>query len=175
MSLPKLEDIALDPHDLDTNEEQATIDIRRPKNEEFIRTRADLQCDLTLLTYEREQYLISPELVSQAEDLCGRYRLYGAIDRRGIYCLCPAKIPDPLRPNRWHVTLHEILALAQTKWIRIVPDQKGGMYRAVEAAGQLAEPAWPDKTMAELYEIAFEGRYIDSMEHAVLKAAKGED
>ena len=39
---------------------------------------------------------------------------------------------------------------------------------------ELAEPAWPAKTFGDLLKVAFRDRFIDSIDHPVLKRLRGE-
>lgn len=49
-----------------------------------------------------------------------------------------------------------------------------GGYEVFQATGGLPEPQWPDTSFQELVDIAFKGRFIDSMDHPVLKRLMGQ-
>jgi hypothetical protein len=49
-----------------------------------------------------------------------------------------------------------------------------GAYRIWEASGDLPEPEWPEQSLRDLLAIAFKGRYIDTLDHAVPKRLRGE-
>ena len=53
-------------------------------------------------------------------------------------------------------------------------DMSLGAYRIWEARGDLPEPEWPEQSLRDLLSIAFKGRYIDSLDHPVLKHLRGE-
>jgi hypothetical protein len=49
-----------------------------------------------------------------------------------------------------------------------------GAYRIWEARGDLPEPEWPEQSLGDLLRIAFKVRYVDSLDHPVLKRLRGE-
>jgi hypothetical protein len=49
-----------------------------------------------------------------------------------------------------------------------------GMYDVFEAKGELAEPEWPDLSFPQVLQLAFKSRYIEKVEHPILKALRGE-
>jgi hypothetical protein len=49
-----------------------------------------------------------------------------------------------------------------------------GAYDVFEATGPFPEPQWPGIGFEELLRIAFKGRYIDSLDHPVLRRLRGE-
>ena len=49
-----------------------------------------------------------------------------------------------------------------------------GAYDVFEASGKLPEPEWPDMPFRKILEVAFKGRYIESIEHPALRRLQGE-
>jgi hypothetical protein len=49
-----------------------------------------------------------------------------------------------------------------------------GAYDVYQATGQLGEPQWPAVPFKELLRVAFKGRFIDSLDHPVLRRLRGE-
>ena len=49
-----------------------------------------------------------------------------------------------------------------------------GAYEIYVATGITAEPEFPDLPMKEILRIAFKGKYIDSIDHPVLRKLRGE-
>jgi hypothetical protein len=48
-----------------------------------------------------------------------------------------------------------------------------GGYRIYYAQGELSEPEWPDKPLAEILQIAFRDRIVDSENHPVVRRLRG--
>jgi hypothetical protein len=48
-----------------------------------------------------------------------------------------------------------------------------GAYEMFRAESVIAEPQWPDLPFKELLRIGFKGRYVDNLEHAVIKRLRG--
>jgi hypothetical protein len=49
-----------------------------------------------------------------------------------------------------------------------------GGYEVFRASGQLAAPEWPELPFRQLLSIAFKGRFIDTLDHPVLRKLRGE-
>ncbi len=49
-----------------------------------------------------------------------------------------------------------------------------GTYDVLEARGQFPDPVWPEVTLEKLLELAFKDRFIDNLDHPVLKRLRGE-
>jgi hypothetical protein len=64
--------------------------------------------------------------------------------------------------------------MAKTKWMRLVANMSMGAYDLYEASDLLPEPEWPDLPFSEILRIAFKDKYIDEMDHPVLKRLRGE-
>jgi hypothetical protein len=50
----------------------------------------------------------------------------------------------------------------------------GGMYDTFEAAGELAEPEWPELTFQAILKLCFKDRFIQNLEHPVIRSLRGE-
>jgi hypothetical protein len=60
------------------------------------------------------------------------------------------------------------------KWIRMASNMTDGKYDVYEATGDIPDPEWPDMEFRDMLKIAFDDRYIDSMDHPILKQLRGE-
>ena len=157
----------------------ATIPVRKPGRQDYVRVRPDEEYQLTtaLLTLkeEREDYLVAPELRPGLFGELVPVTIYTAINRQGVLFLWPCRLPDETgRVNDWHASAIEAADRAKKNWIRIAADMGLGAYRIWEASGELPEPEWPEQGLRDLLEIAFKGRYIEAHDHAVLKRLRGE-
>jgi hypothetical protein len=68
----------------------------------------------------------------------------------------------------------EAIELATRSWVRVAANMSAGCYDVYRAGGQLSEPEWPDLTFQAILRIAFKGRFIDSLDHPVLRQLRGE-
>ena len=61
--------------------------------------------------------------------------------------------------------------MAETSWLRLMPNQTLGCYEPMVAQGEIFEPTWPNYTLEEILEIAFGSTHqISDRKHpAVLK------
>ena len=49
-----------------------------------------------------------------------------------------------------------------------------GMYDTFEATGELSDPEWPDLSLPEILKLCFRDRFIQDIDHPVLKTLRGE-
>ena len=60
------------------------------------------------------------------------------------------------------------------KWVRVAANMSLGAYEVYEASANLPDPEWPDKSFAELLQVAFRDKHIATLDHPVLKRLRGE-
>ena len=102
-------------------------------------------------------------------------KLVTSISRHGNVFLWPATLPPPDgRTNRWHESMLAAQRLATEHWVRVQSDMPSGEYSVNQATGNLPEPEWPQMSFAEILKVAFQGRMIQTMDHPILKALRGE-
>lgn len=157
----------------------ATVPVRKPNKQDYVRVHPSEDYQLTTalleLKEERETYLIAPDLRRELFGELVPVTIFTAINRQGVVFLWPCRLPDETgRGNSWHESALQAAELAKTRWIRIAADMSLGAYRIWEARGDLPEPEWPEQSLRDLLSIAFKGRYIDSLDHPVLKRLRGE-
>ena len=68
----------------------------------------------------------------------------------------------------------EAARLAETKWVRVASNMAAGMYDTFEATGELPDPEWPELSFGEILRLAYRDRFINSADHPVLQALRGE-
>ena len=64
--------------------------------------------------------------------------------------------------------------MATKAWVKVQANMGLGAYEVFKATGNLPAPEWPDKTLGELLSVAFRDRFIDNINHTVLKRLRGE-
>ena len=157
-----------------------TVPYRKPHRHEFVRVRAGEEWRFETAVLEdktsREGYMVAkpmwPELLGEIERVC----LFVTANRQGGVFLWPIKMPGPDgRTNNWHLSARESAVIAQKHWVRVVANMAAGMYDTLQAAASLPQPEWPEESFSEILRKCFQGRFIDSLEHPVLKYLRGEE
>jgi hypothetical protein len=176
-----LEALRLSPEDaatIGTREILSRVPVRKPSRTEFFRVHPDPDMQFATGVFvdreDRETYFVTPELRGE---MAGEWRpmmLVTVVTRQGVTLLWPVPLPDETgRQNDWHAVAREACELAKSQWIRLVPDMALGSYRIYQAEGQLSEPVWPGKSLAELLAIGFKDRIVDSIDHPVIRRLRG--
>jgi hypothetical protein len=155
------------------------VPVRKPSREWFVRTKGGeenrLQTIVLQLKEEGEIYLVDPDLWDDLADELVPMMFVTAINRQGVVFLWPVRMPDSSgRQNSWHESTFIAMAAGQHNWIRTVANRSLGGYDISEAARGLPEPEWPEATLDDLVKIAFQHRYVDSLEHPVVKMLRGQ-
>jgi hypothetical protein len=156
-----------------------TIPVRKPDKQTFFRVNSDARYRVETAVLEvkedRETYLVEPELWS---DLAGEVVpkvLFTTITKQGVLSLWPIRLPGPDgRHDVWNRSALEAAELAMHKWIRLAANMSLGAYDVYEATGNLAEPEWPAVPFEVLLRTAFRDRFIDSLDHPVVRRLRGE-
>jgi len=155
-----------------------TVPCRKPNRHEFVRVHPGEDWRLETGVFEdkvnREVYLVRrdlwPELAGEVYPVC----LFLAVNRQGDTFLWPCKLPGADgRSNTWNDSALAAARLAEVKWIRMAANMAGGMYNTWEAAGELAEPTWPELSFSEILKLCFKQRFVESVDHPVVKALRG--
>jgi hypothetical protein len=151
--------------------------VRRPKPQEFHRTHPNhtLEAAVIHLDEEGETYVVTRDMVGVLADELKFVRLHLTIARGGALFFWPVPLPGANgRRNSWHETAHEAARQAVSKWLRVRANRSSGAYDVEEAAAEIPEPTWPDKSMDELLALAFKDRLIASIDHPVVRRLKGQ-
>jgi hypothetical protein len=158
-----------------------TIPCRKPSKEWFVQTHPDeayrIQTCVVELKEDSETFLVDsslwPELAS--ESTFSPRALITSINRQGVLFLWPIRLPgSDGRLDEWSRSAMEAAALAAEKWVRVQSNMSLGAYEVYEAAGQWAAPEWPEMPFQQLLRIAFKDRFIDGLDHPILKRLRGE-
>jgi len=155
-----------------------TVPCRKPNRHEFVRVRPGEEWRLETGVFEdkvnREVYLVSRNLWSELAGEVYPVCLFMAVNRQGDAFLWPCKLPgSDGRSNTWNDSALAAARLAEVKWIRLAANMPGGMYDTFEAAGELAEPTWPELSFSEVLKLCFKQRLIESVDHPAIRALRG--
>jgi hypothetical protein len=148
---------------------------RKPRRDEYFRSCPNP--DLTIVTAvwtdeeSREVYIVLP---GAREVMAESGRVVSLIlcqNRQGTNFLWPVSADS--RARGWAESARAAAVMAQRRWIKIRGDLAGGAYSVFEAANQNGEPTWPDLSLSDLLKLAFQGRLIDTPDHAVVRRLQG--
>jgi hypothetical protein len=158
----------------------ATVPVRKPNGQEFIRVHSYSDYRLTVglieLKDEREVYLVHPDVAPLIPGEFFPATIYTAINRAGIVFLWPVRLPGTDgRRMRWHTSAAEAAEAAMKRWVRVKANMGLGAYEWWEASSKIPDPTWPGLTLQQLLEIAFKGgMLVDSIHHSVLAQLRGD-
>lgn len=156
-----------------------TVPVRKPHRQEFIRVHPDaayrFETMVLDLKEEREVYLVDRALWPTMPDELVPKLLVSTMTRQGVLLIWPIRLPNPDgRHDAWNSSALEAAQRGQTAWIRLSANMSLGAYDVYEATGAIPDPVWPDQSFAEILKVAFQGRYIDTTDHPVLRRLRGE-
>jgi hypothetical protein len=155
-----------------------TVPVRKPGPQDFVRTHPQHRLSpaaLIELRDDREIYFVAPSMVSE---LAGEYfvaSLYLTVTRQGVVSLWPVRLPGPDGKHfEWHRSAAEAAEAAQKRWIKMRADMGLGAYEIFEALNDnIPPPVWPEEPFEQIVRVAFRDRFIDSIDHAVVKRLRG--
>ena len=157
-----------------------SVPVRKPSRQEFFRVdpRSDYQMNAAVLELkdEREIYLVTPQMHASIPGEIKPVTLRLCVNRAGSVFLWPLPLPaEDGRSNRWHEVARKAAELAETRWVRLVPNMAAGAYEIFEAQAEIGEPDFPDKTFRDLLELGFgRDRLIDRPDHGVIQRLLGQ-
>ena len=173
-----LASLRLNPSFLETSGVKTTVPARRPGRQDFVRVRPEPEYRENFamidLKDDREDYLVRPEILPELTGEVVYKTIFTAINRQGVVFLWPVRLPAPDdRKSAWPRSLREAAEMAMKKWLRVRANMSLGAYEMSIAAGEMAEPVWPELSFQELVRIAYRDRMITSLDHPVVKRLRG--
>lgn len=158
----------------------ASVLVGKPPRQTFFRVHADpgqsLVTALVDLKSERETYLVDPSLRHALAGEIVVVKILFGITRQNVPFLWPLRMPGADgRLDNWTHSAHEGAERATKRWVRLNANMQLGAYEIIEAIAELGEPSWPeDLTFEKALELGFRDRYIDSLDHPVIRRLRGE-
>lgn len=157
----------------------SAVQVRKPNRQEFFRVHPDhsMRLETLVLDFKAEgmTYLVDPGIEPAIPGECTAKMLYLAVTRQGAVLLWPVRLPDEQgNLDPYNSAAHQAALSAEANWIRIAANKGAGTYDIYEALEQLAEPEWPELGFERILEMAFRARYIDSLDHPVIRKLLGE-
>jgi hypothetical protein len=181
-SFKRLSDLRLGQEyatELALNKQPVNTPVRRPNKQSFFRVHpnAEMHINTMVLKLENEDqfYLIDKPLWASLDRELVRMRLYFAITREGDVFFWPVRLPgEDEHLDSWNASAHVIAQQATTSWVRKVSNRHLGAYEVISAAGDFGEPDWPERSLDEWLDLAFKDRFIEELNHPLLKKLRGE-
>jgi hypothetical protein len=155
------------------------VPCHKPNRYDFVRVRPDEDWRLETGIFEdkanREFYLVSRDLWSDLEGDIQSTCLFLAVTRQGNIFLWPVKLAGADgKTNAWNESSQAAARLAEESWIRLASNMNAGYYDTVVATVKLPEPEWPDLSLTQILRLCFKTRFIESVDHPILQALRGE-
>jgi hypothetical protein len=154
-----------------------TVPVRKPNKQDFVRVHPDpeYRVEVALLDYERDTYLIVPQLCAELTE--SEYyvaTIHVAINRQKVVFLWPVKLPGADgRQMDWHISAAEAAEKARDRWVRVTANMSLGAYEVFEAVADYGDPEWPTQSFWDLIKIAFKNRLIDNADHLIIQKLRG--
>jgi hypothetical protein len=174
-----LSSVAIAPTELVGQQRIVTrVPVKKPDKQVFFRAHPTDKVETYVIEDKenRETYYVLPAMRDEivAQGLHRPVLLARVITKQAVNMLWPIGLSVDGRSNSWHETAQEARQLAETNWIRIVPNMALGGYEVFKSRAPVDEPDWSTMTFQELLEVAFRNRIISSFDHPVLKHWLGE-
>ncbi|MBQ0721697.1 MAG: hypothetical protein KBT88_16165 [Gammaproteobacteria bacterium] len=153
------------------------VKVRKPSKQDFFRTHPDrktwIHARVIELEATGEVFLIASKIEAQIRDQSRPVILVPVIDRYGLVSIWALKLPpEGCPPMGWHVSSMEAAELAQWNWVKM--QAVGKSYLNSVATGIEDDPEWPEPFNLEaLIQEAFADRFIDSVNHPVVRRLRG--
>ena len=168
--------------DLGIATEYTVIPIRNPKPDEFFRCMPEenysMDTNILSLKTDNEWYLIDPDILHQIqlESQLKVMTLYVCVTMNSTPFITCIPQPNELgQINSWHESGHRTMEEAKQFWVRRQADRSNGGYIITKAMNaKLPDPKWPEMTLSEIVDSAFDKFYIDNIDHPVLQRLRGE-
>ena len=161
------------------------VSVRKPRKQEWIRVHPDPAyrarvASITLKESEESQeetYLVDPAVALELGDEITFVTLYLAINRQGRPFLWPCRDPkaEDRRGDTAATSRIQAAEAAMTRYVRVQWRSPAYEMSFRDDTVVDVDPTWPDKSFAELVEIAFfkSGLYIADPNHPVIKILQG--
>jgi hypothetical protein len=157
--------------------QQTVIPVRKPSKKQFVRAHhsAEYRADgMPTITDEAtgEVYLLSAEfdLPADIENKVDMLNLAAAMTADGSVFLWFYKNST----NSWSQSARIAISEASRRWVRVTPDMSSNGYLLEFPMVDPPQPSWPPMTFTQILETAFGERYIDSLNHPLIKKLRGD-
>jgi hypothetical protein len=162
---------------LGSEEVLTTLDVRKPAANEFVRVSLDPDMCLASTVYTDlagDTWFVPPAFRSCFLSGLKFVRLQLAVNQVGTPFIWPINASEGTgRPNKWNTSARTASDLAKSVWVKLASDMQAKQYKVYRAEGKLPDPIFPTKSFGALLTMAFNGRVVDSVDHAAVQEARG--
>jgi hypothetical protein len=149
-----------------------TIDVRRPKGNEWVQTHPspDFQRLLGLVEVPAGTYVIHQDLAPLLGGLVKPRLLVAAITSHGVPILWPLRQQGPDgRTDSYMTSENKAATRARNSWMRLVSNQHARAFDVFEATAKMPEPQWPELDFDAWLKLAFGVRAVRSPDHPLVR------
>ncbi len=161
----------------DLEEVLTEVPVRKPKAQEWVRTRWDRTTRMYLLKDANDRdrpYFVSPAVQKLIPKEVTVWDLIASVNISGVFFLWMIRPPEASgTPNSWNVSARAAAIAAKDAWVRMSSDQATGRYTVMKATADFGEPKWPTLDFKELLLMAIAPNYIDSADHPIVQRLLG--
>ncbi len=155
-----------------------TVPVRKPDSQAFVRVHLDeayrLKTAVLELKEDRQTYLVDKRLWPELAGEIIPKVLFTGMTSQGVVFLWPIRLPGPDgRVDEWNRSALEAAHKAMEGWVRVIANRSLGGYEVYQAAGDIPDPSWPEHSFQELLRVAFKGRFVQDLDHAVVCRLRG--
>lgn len=161
--------------------ELLVVPVRKPDRQWFVRVRPEPEWSFitAALTVKEERgsetYFVDRALWELLPGELVPTQLVVGISRQNAVFVWPLRLPSANgRYDAWGRSALSAADLAKKNWVRVAANMATGMYDVFSASAALPEPEWPDVGFRRVIDLAFQGRFIQSADHPVLRKLRGE-
>jgi hypothetical protein len=122
-------------------------------------------------------YLLTPGVAEQLGRRPKHAVIRVCICRPSVLRLWAVKVPQTDRgmPNSFSQSTWDAVAILEKQWGRLDMNESGTGYDVILPEPQWPEPDWRDESLGSLIRKAFKGRFVDDMDHDIIKKLRGRD
>jgi hypothetical protein len=160
-----------------SRKQQTVIPVRKPSKKQFVRTHssADFRADSMPTIVDEatgDVYLLGADfdLPADIENKIDVVNMAAAITADGSLFLWFYKNST----NSWSESARIAIREASRRWVRVLPDKSSNGYLLEAPMVAPADPIWPPITFTEMLATAFGAKYIDSLQHPLIKKLRGD-
>jgi hypothetical protein len=156
-----------------------SVPVRKPDRQWFVRVHpsAEWRLDTAVLHVkeDRETYLVEPALWPELIGELVPTTLLTTVTRQGVMFLWHIRLPGADgRLDEWNRSALEAAQMAIKGWVRVSANQALNAYDVFQPTLALPDPEWPDGDFPAFLKLAFRDRFIDTLDHAVVRRLRGE-